>query len=177
MRGYPRLRSRACLLPVITNFEKGDLWQDLPGEWKVNCSSIWQLQRDCRCIKLLPINIRISKWIIFSGQATIAYELIEEQGFKDLDAILVPISGGGMTSGIALAAKVLNPKIKSQSWSFSHIFSNINDATYLLFSHCCGTGWQGIGKMLESQGEIMARSTAVLEHHRRGDQDSAGDSI
>ena len=28
----------------------------------------------------------------------------------DLDMILVPISGGGMTSGIAIAAAKLNPK-------------------------------------------------------------------
>jgi serine racemase len=30
----------------------------------------------------------------------------------DLDAILVPVSGGGMTSGIAIAAKAIKPNIK-----------------------------------------------------------------
>jgi hypothetical protein len=43
---------------------------------------------------------------------TIAYEMMEVQGLKDLDAILVPISGGGMTAGIAIAAKAINPSIK-----------------------------------------------------------------
>ena len=38
--------------------------------------------------------------------------MMEIQGFKDLDAILVPISGGGMTAGIAIAAKAINPDIK-----------------------------------------------------------------
>ena len=49
---------------------------------------------------------------VIAGQATIAYEMLNVQDFKDLDLILVPISGGGMCSGIALAAKYFNPKIK-----------------------------------------------------------------
>ena len=44
---------------------------------------------------------------VIAGQATIGLELLEE--VPDLDVILVPISGGGMTSGIALAAAHLNP--------------------------------------------------------------------
>jgi len=44
---------------------------------------------------------------VIAGQGTIGLELLEE--VPDLDIILVPISGGGMTSGIALAAKSLNP--------------------------------------------------------------------
>ena len=44
------------------------------------------------------------------SQGTIAYELLEQ--VPDLDAILVPISGGGMTSGIAIATKALSPKTK-----------------------------------------------------------------
>ena len=38
--------------------------------------------------------------------------MMEIQHMKDLDAILVPISGGGMTAGIAIAAKGINPDIK-----------------------------------------------------------------
>ena len=49
---------------------------------------------------------------VIAGQATIAYEMLNVQDFKDLDLILVPISGGGMCSGIALAAKYFNSKIK-----------------------------------------------------------------
>jgi len=44
---------------------------------------------------------------VIAGQGTIGLELLEE--VPDLDLILVPVSGGGMTSGIALAAKHLNP--------------------------------------------------------------------
>ncbi|XP_076040662.1 serine racemase-like isoform X1 [Oratosquilla oratoria] len=47
---------------------------------------------------------------VIAGQGTIALELLEQ--VPDLDAILVPISGGGMTSGIAVATKSINPKCK-----------------------------------------------------------------
>ncbi len=52
------------------------------------------------------------KTYTFSCKGTIAYEMMEIQDMKDLDAILVPISGGGMTAGIAIAAKGINPDIK-----------------------------------------------------------------
>jgi len=45
---------------------------------------------------------------VIAGQATIGLELLEE--VPDLDYIIVPISGGGMTSGIALAAHYINPQ-------------------------------------------------------------------
>ncbi len=47
---------------------------------------------------------------VMAGQGTIALEIIEE--LKDVDAILVPIGGGGLISGIAVTAKSINPNIK-----------------------------------------------------------------
>ncbi len=44
---------------------------------------------------------------IVAGQGTAALELIEEVG--PLDALLVPVGGGGLLSGSALAAQVLSP--------------------------------------------------------------------
>lgn len=46
---------------------------------------------------------------VMSGQGSIALELLE---LFDLDAIIVPIGGGGMCSGVAMAAKSINPNIK-----------------------------------------------------------------
>ena len=47
---------------------------------------------------------------VMYGQGTIACEIIEE--IKDIDCILVPVGGGGLIGGIALAAKALKPSIK-----------------------------------------------------------------
>ena len=47
---------------------------------------------------------------VIAGQGTIALELIEQ--LPDLDAVIVPIGGGGLISGIAYTIKSLNPNIK-----------------------------------------------------------------
>jgi len=47
---------------------------------------------------------------IIAGQGTIALEILNQ--VPNLDAIIVPVGGGGMISGIAIAAKGINPKIR-----------------------------------------------------------------
>jgi threonine dehydratase len=47
---------------------------------------------------------------VIAGQGTIALELLED--VPDLDAIVVPVGGGGMISGIALAARELAPRVR-----------------------------------------------------------------
>ena len=46
---------------------------------------------------------------VIAGQATAALELLEE--IPDLDMICAPVSGGGLLSGTAIAAKSLRPEI------------------------------------------------------------------
>ena len=47
---------------------------------------------------------------VIAGQGTIALE-IEDQ-LPELDAVIVPIGGGGLISGIAYAMKAINPNVK-----------------------------------------------------------------
>ena len=47
---------------------------------------------------------------VILGQGTTALEIIDD--LKDVDAILVPIGGGGFASGVAVATKLVNPHIK-----------------------------------------------------------------
>ncbi|QNX09347.1 threonine ammonia-lyase [Acinetobacter seifertii] len=47
---------------------------------------------------------------IIAGQGTIALEMLA--AVPELDILVVPIGGGGLISGIAIAAKSINPKIK-----------------------------------------------------------------
>ncbi len=47
---------------------------------------------------------------VIAGQGTIALELMEQ--LPELDAVLVPIGGGGLISGIAYTLKTINPRVK-----------------------------------------------------------------
>ena len=47
---------------------------------------------------------------VIAGQGTIALELMEQ--IADMDAVIVPIGGGGLISGIAYTLKTLNPQVK-----------------------------------------------------------------
>lgn len=47
---------------------------------------------------------------VIAGQGTIGLELIEQ--VPDMDAVIVPVGGGGLISGLAFAIKSLNPNIK-----------------------------------------------------------------
>ena len=48
-------------------------------------------------------------WVV-AGQGTIGLELYEQN--PDLNAVVVPVGGGGLIAGIALILKTLNPKIR-----------------------------------------------------------------
>ena len=47
---------------------------------------------------------------VIAGQGTIGLELIEQ--LPELDAVIVPIGGGGLISGVAYTVKTLCPKVK-----------------------------------------------------------------
>ena len=47
---------------------------------------------------------------VIAGQGTIALEIADQ--LPDLDAIIVPIGGGGLISGIAFTIKSINPNVK-----------------------------------------------------------------
>ncbi len=47
---------------------------------------------------------------VIAGQGTIGLELLDQM--KDLDAVVVPVGGGGLISGVGFAVKMLNPNCK-----------------------------------------------------------------
>ena len=47
---------------------------------------------------------------VIAGQGTISLEILED--LPDADVLVVPIGGGGLISGMAVAAKAINPNIK-----------------------------------------------------------------
>ncbi|WII71245.1 threonine ammonia-lyase [Bdellovibrio sp. 22V] len=63
---------------------------------------------------------------VIAGQGTIGIEILEK--VQDLDSVIVPIGGGGLISGISLAVKSINPKIRvigvqsDRSPGMAHLF-------------------------------------------------------
>ena len=49
------------------------------------------------------------RWVI-AGQGTLGLELFEQN--PDLEVVIVPVGGGGLIAGMALALKTLNPRIR-----------------------------------------------------------------
>jgi len=47
---------------------------------------------------------------VMSGQGTVALEMLEQRG--DLDAIVVPVGGGGLIAGMGVCVNALSPKTK-----------------------------------------------------------------
>jgi len=47
---------------------------------------------------------------VISGQGTIGLEMADEQ--PGLDEVIIPVGGGGLASGIAVAMKAINPKVR-----------------------------------------------------------------
>jgi len=48
--------------------------------------------------------------IVVAGQATLGLELLED--ISDLSLVIIPLGGGGLTGGVAMALKTFNPKIR-----------------------------------------------------------------
>ncbi len=66
---------------------------------------------------------------VIAGQGTIALELAEQ--IPDMDAVIVPIGGGGLISGVAYTIKALNPNIKVygvQASGAPSMLNSINDS-------------------------------------------------
>src|SRR5258705_12586000 len=66
--------------------------------------------------------------LIIAGQGTVALEMLEV--VPDLDVLVVPVGGGGLISGIAVAAKALNSKIRvfgAESRTYPSMHQRLNN--------------------------------------------------
>jgi threonine dehydratase len=72
---------------------------------------------------------------VMAGQGTLALEMLEKA--PELDALVVPVGGGGLIAGVAVAAKALKPEIEIygvQTRAYPSMYNVIKDETF----PCCG---------------------------------------
>jgi threonine dehydratase len=95
---------------------------------------------------------------IIAGQGTVALEFLED--VPDLDALVVPIGGGGLISGIAVAAKGLKPGIEIYGVQ-ARMYPSMYDAVKQANLPCSGqTIAEGIA--VKEPGGITRRIVAEL---------------
>ena len=77
----------------------GDVWDD------ANAKSL-EIMRERNLTYIHPFDDPV----LVAGQGGVGLELIED--VPDLDMVIVPIGGGGLISGCAMAIKSINPRVK-----------------------------------------------------------------
>ncbi len=94
------------VMPVTTPFVKVESTKEYGAEVVLDGESIAEAQTRAEAIAKERNLIWVHPYDdvhVIAGQGTIALEMIEEVG--DLDMLVVPIGGGGLISGMAIAAK------------------------------------------------------------------------
>jgi threonine dehydratase len=101
------------VMPESTPFTKIDRTQSLGATVVLKGDSLVAARRAADALAkvrgLVPVHPYDDKDVI-AGQGTIALEMFADK--PDLDTLVVPIGGGGLISGIAIAAKALSPAIE-----------------------------------------------------------------
>ncbi len=97
--------------------------------------------------------------IVAAGQGTVALEMLEQA--PDLDAIVVPIGGGGLIAGMAVAAKSLKPEIEIIG-AQAEIFDAVSAAVNGHDTHFAGASLaEGIAVRAPAQANIDIIKTHV----------------
>jgi threonine dehydratase len=100
-------------MPETTPAIKVRAVRDLGAEVVLHGDSYPDAQLHCDALAAASGRVFIHPFddpLVIAGQGTIGLELLEDR--PDLVAILVPLSGGGLAAGVALAAKAIKPTIK-----------------------------------------------------------------
>ncbi len=100
---------------------------------------------------------------IIAGQGTVAVEMLEDA--PGLDTIVVPVGGGGLVSGVAIAAKAIKPDVRIVG-----VQSNLYPAMYNLKNHveiASGGDTLAEGIAVKIPGELSSRIVLELVDEMR----------
>ena len=105
--------SSKIVMPKTTPYLKVQSTQDFGGNVILNGTCYDDAYLKAKSIEMENDSIFIHPFNdinVIYGQGTVALEIFED--LEDVDVIISPIGGGGLISGIALAAKKINPNVK-----------------------------------------------------------------
>jgi len=139
------------VMPLSTPFTKIDRTEELGARVVLKGENLTEARQAADALArdrgLVPVHPYDDPWVI-AGQGTIALEMLaDDQG---LDALLVPVGGGGLISGIAVAVKALAPDVE--------IFG-VQSALYPSMYRVL----RGIDPGLPTEGTTLAEGIAVKE--------------
>lgn len=106
---------------------------------------------------------------VYAGQGTVALEILEQE--PEIDTIVVPIGGGGIATGVALAAKTVNPAIRVygvQTEACPAMVASYNDGVcyeeYPIGETLCDALVGGVGRLsYEMLGDLLDDILVVKE--------------
>jgi len=101
------------VMPVTTPFNKIKHTRDFGASVIQHGKDLVEADAEARRIATEQGLIFIHPYddpLVIAGQGTCALEILED--VPQLDALIVPVGGGGLISGCAIAAKSMNPKIE-----------------------------------------------------------------
>ena len=101
------------VMPVTTPFVKVAATRSHGAEVVLDGENVAEAQKRCEQIlaeRGLTLVHPYDDARIIAGQGTIALEMLEEVG--DLDLLVIPIGGGGLIAGNAIAARAVRPEIE-----------------------------------------------------------------
>ncbi len=107
--GIPAL----IVMPVTTPFVKVASTRSYGAEVVLHGETVAEAQARCEQIRAQRDLVMVHPYDdpqIIAGQGTIALEMLED--VPDLDALVIPIGGGGLIPGNAIAARAKNPAIE-----------------------------------------------------------------
>jgi threonine dehydratase len=101
------------VMPVTTPFVKVAATRSHGAEVVLDGESVAEAQSRCEKIQAergMTLVHPYDDARIMAGQGTIALEMLEDVG--DLDALVIPVGGGGLIAGNAIAARAVRPTIE-----------------------------------------------------------------
>jgi threonine dehydratase len=98
--------------------------------------------------------------LVIAGQGTIGLEILED--LPDLEAVVVPVGGGGLLAGIALAVKNLKPSVKVIGVQTKNMPSMVKSLAEKKICTCNGSPTIADGIAVRTPGEL---TFDIIQHY------------